>query len=110
MLTLVKKSLLWLSMCGIAMLIVAEADAQNVNVCGKRYDFIAHLEKRHGEVPTSIGVASNGNLLEVLSNPKTHTWTILVTNPNEVSCVVAAGEAWERFELKPLARKQDAGH
>tara|TARA_Y100000031_G_C8177535_1_gene364822 strand:+ start:176 stop:370 length:195 start_codon:yes stop_codon:yes gene_type:complete len=39
-------------------------------------------------------LASSGAVLEVLAS-KGGTWTILVTQPNGTSCVVATGEAWQ---------------
>ena len=42
-----------------------------------------------------MGLASNGGVLEVLSSTSGSTWTILVTMPNGVSCMIAAGEGLE---------------
>ena len=41
-----------------------------------------------------MGLVSNGSILEVLAS-KDGSWTISVTRPDGMSCVVAAGEAWE---------------
>jgi hypothetical protein len=70
-------------------------------VCGEREKFIDHLSNSYAEAPVAIGLASNGNVLEVLKSDKAGTWTIIVTRPNGMSCVVASGEAWE--ELPKLA-------
>ena len=43
--------------------------------------------------------ANNGGVLEVLSSEK-GSWTILVTMPNGVSCMLATGQSWEA--LKPM--------
>jgi hypothetical protein len=48
-----------------------------------------------------LPLSRNGNVLEVLKSDKAGTWTIIVTRPNGMSCVVASGEAWE--ELPKLA-------
>ena len=67
-------------------------------VCGEREKFIDHLSTSYNEAPRAIGLASNGNVLEVLVSAG-GTWTIIVTRPNGMSCVVASGEAWEDLPL-----------
>ncbi len=42
----------------------------------------------------AMGLVSNGSINEVLAS-KDGSWTIIVTRPDGMSCVVAAGEAWE---------------
>ena len=74
------------------------ASAQTI--CGERADFLAQLQKRHGETPSAIGLSSNGQVLEVLTS-KGGSWTILITSPQGKTCLVAAGEAWE--SLPPVA-------
>ncbi len=75
---------------------VAQVDSAQ-GVCGDRAKFMAALAKKHQEAPTSIGVTSSGQMIEVLTSAN-GSWTILVTSPNGVSCIVAAGEAWESIE------------
>lgn len=92
---------------GLSMLsLVTPAAAQAV--CGTRTDFIEHLAQRHKEAPTAMGLASNGKLVEILTNSETHTWTIIVTNPDGSACVIAAGEAWESQTPDLLAMKPEA--
>jgi hypothetical protein len=88
-----------------AMSIALPAAAQSL--CGERRQFVDHLAKKHQEQPTSIGLASNGSMVEVLTS-ETGTWTIIVTQPNGTACVVAAGEAWESRPPSPLAMKPSA--
>ena len=63
-------------------------------VCGPRGGFIQFFANRHNETPTSMGLASNGKMVEVLTSEK-GSWTIVVTDPHGRSCVVATGEAWQ---------------
>ncbi len=76
-------------------LISAPATAQMV--CSDRDKFLELLGDQHAEAPVAMGLASNGTVLEVLASTK-RTWTIILTKPNGLSCVVAAGEAWEWIE------------
>lgn len=64
------------------------------SVCGERNKFLNHLSNGYSEAPVAMGLVSNGSILEVLAS-KDGSWTIIVTRPDGMSCVVAAGEAWE---------------
>lgn len=66
-------------------------------VCGERTKFLAHLGKNHKESPTAMGVTASGRVLEVLTSSD-GTWTIIMTHPNGVTCMVTAGQAWENVE------------
>lgn len=66
--------------------------------CSSRDDVLAQLLTKFKEVPTNDGVANNGGLLEVLRTADGATWTIIVTMPNGVSCLVAAGEDWRDYK------------
>jgi hypothetical protein len=66
-------------------------------VCGERTKFLTHLGKNHKEAPTAMGVTASGRVLEVLTSSN-GTWTILMTHPNGITCMVTAGQAWENVE------------
>jgi hypothetical protein len=53
------------------------------------------MARSYGELPRGVGVTDAGNLLEVLSAGDGATWSIIVTTPDGMSCLVAAGEAWK---------------
>ncbi len=65
-------------------------------MCGERRAVVANLEKIHSEAPVSIGLASNGAVIEVLASPS-GSFTIILTQPNGLTCVMAAGENWENL-------------
>ena len=66
-------------------------------VCGERQKFIETLAKQHQEAPTSIGMTSNGQIIEVLTSAK-GSWSIIITSPQGKTCLVATGDAWEDME------------
>jgi hypothetical protein len=70
--------------------------AQAQAMCGERGAVVANLEKTYSEAPVSIGLASNGSVIEVLASPS-GSFTIILTQPNGLSCVMAAGENWENL-------------
>ncbi|MFQ6017937.1 MAG: hypothetical protein ACE5KF_07050 [Kiloniellaceae bacterium] len=55
---------------------------------------VERLAERYGEAPIAAGVTARGALLEVLATEDGATWTIIVTTPQGLSCVRAAGEGW----------------
>jgi hypothetical protein len=42
-----------------------------------------------------MGLQSNGTVLEVFASQRTNTWSIVITTPTGVSCLVSEGQSWE---------------
>ncbi|NQV98182.1 MAG: hypothetical protein HQ483_00655 [Rhodospirillales bacterium] len=74
------------------LLISTPASAQAV--CGLRPAVLKQLQGNYKEAPVSMGLASNGSVLEI-TRSDTGSWSILLTNPSGVTCLMAAGENWE---------------
>lgn len=74
--------------------------AQSQN-CATRDTVIERLAERYGESRQSIGMAPEGRVIEVFASEETGTWTITVTLPSGVTCLVASGEAYENVD-EPL--------
>ncbi len=66
--------------------------------CHTYGDLAGQLDNKYHEFPVSMGIQSNGNLLQVFSSIDSGTWTILSIAPSGRTCVVAAGKSWEQFE------------
>lgn len=66
-------------------------------VCGERGEVLNQLSRQYAESPVAIGLTKEGAVIEVLTSP-TRTWTIIVTGPRGMSCVIATGEAWESVQ------------
>ena len=75
-----------------SLVIAMPAEAQMA--CADRSELITRLDGKYSETPVAMGLANNGDVLEVFSSPEGSTWTILVTDTNGISCLVAAGEYW----------------
>lgn len=52
------------------------------------------LGGKFGEKRKAIGLVSNSGLMEVYVSEK-GTWTVILTNPAKVACIVAAGHSWD---------------
>jgi hypothetical protein len=77
------------------------ASAQNTvpAACADRGQALNHLSVKYAEAPVAMGLASNGGVVEVLSSTAGESWSILITMPNGMTCLIASGENWEK--LKP---------
>ncbi len=69
-------------------------------LCRARDGLLTQLEQKYGEVPVAIGVA-DGALIELLTAKDSMTWTIILTSPKGMSCLVASGEGWQPLAPAP---------
>ena len=91
-----KHQFLALSLGVGAMILAADhAFAQQPRNCAERATVVERLSATYGEVRQSIGLAPNNSVVEVFASAETGTWTITVTNPAGVTCLVASGQAFE---------------
>lgn len=82
-----------------ASITLAAQVSQAQSFCNEREGIVKYLGKSHSEAPIAMGLVSNGSMLEVLASDK-GSWTIIVTRPTGLACVVSAGEAWEAMAAK----------
>jgi hypothetical protein len=83
------------------------AHSEPVN-CAERARVLERLEGDFGESRQSIGLGRNNAVVEVFASAETGTWTIIVTLPNGMSCLVASGESWEHLAEQARPRGQGA--
>ena len=87
---------------------VTEAAAQNARNCGPRESVVDRLAEGYGESRQSMGLGANNSVVEVFASDETGTWTITVTSPNGVTCLVASGQSFETLaEALPAKGKED---
>ncbi|WP_421703254.1 hypothetical protein [Aliiroseovarius sp.] len=86
---------------GAILLSAGQLAAQNNN-CAERGRVLERLSGTYGETRQSIGLAANNQVVEVFASEE-GSWTITVTLPNGMMCLVAAGQNFERVdeELTP---------
>ena len=72
-------------------------------LCDQRASIIGHMAEKYREAPVAIGVTSTGSIVEVLTTGDGTTWTIIVSNPNGTSCLIAAGEGWRALRFNTTA-------
>ena len=93
------------ALCSAAALLIPATAMAAPMACSPRQDVLSQLADKFKEAPVAVGLANNGGLLEVLTAGDGATWTIIITMPNGVSCLVAAGESWQDHE--PVTAQQD---
>ncbi len=67
--------------------------------CGPHSEIIASLASQHGEAVVFQGVAPN-EMLEVTINPKAGSWSLLITDPGERTCIQSYGNQHEVIEYE----------
>lgn len=71
--------------------------------CAPREVVVARLAETYGESRRSVGLGPNV-MVEVFASDETGTWTITVTSPDGVTCLVASGTAFETMaDMLPTA-------
>ena len=95
----------------VAFAVLCPADramAQQVTrTCGDRERIVAGLASRYGETRQSIGLGSKNQVVETWASDETGTWTITVTHPNGLTCLMASGQAFEAVD-EALTSGEDA--
>lgn len=80
------------------------AEAQP-RTCAERNSVVDRLEKRFGEVRQAVGLNRQNGVIELFASADTGTWTILLTSPDGVSCLIASGDTWQT-QILPLRRPE----
>ncbi len=71
------------------------AQAQQTGpLCYARTVVLTELNGKFAEKPSAMGLASNGTVVEFLKS-EDDSWTIIMTTPNGVSCLLASGKYWQ---------------
>ncbi len=100
---------MWKSITLSAALAIASTGFAQAQQCNSRDHVLALLGTKYQESPVALGVTTNGRLIEVLKSSqasKKDTWTIVITAPDGLTCLVAAGEGL-RF-LEAVTREPEA--
>ena len=78
----------------IMVLPVSQATAQQA--CLVRDDVIKQLDKQYGETVSGRGLTQTGEAMVELFANKEGSWTLVVTDVAGQSCIIAAGDAWQK--------------
>jgi hypothetical protein len=99
-LTLLVPLLALLLACTAADPLLAQQPPELYPSCMPAEELARFLEEEFAELPMARGVSDAGVLVTMFAAKAPGTWTIAVTEPSGLSCIVAAGTG---FELMPEA-------
>ncbi len=85
---------LWAVAAAFALFLSTQA-ANAQQVCSPRDEAMLQLEKQFSEQVAGRGLATNGKQMLELFVSETGLWTVLVSDTQGRSCVVASGENWQ---------------
>jgi hypothetical protein len=68
--------------------------------CLARIDVLAQLERKYAETPIALGLSETGAVMEIYAARDGATWTAVMTLPNGLSCLLAAGESFQTLPMK----------
>ncbi len=83
-----------LIVAAFAALFAMPAWSQGRN-CAPHAVVLERLANGYSEGRVSVGLGANGSLIETFANKATGTWTITVTSPSGLTCLVASGQSFE---------------
>lgn len=84
--------------CGALWLGIGSTFAQSI--CDTRANLLSHLKSKYEETPVAIGLSNAGGVVELITANNGKTWTLIVTRPNGMACLIAAGESWESITVR----------
>ena len=77
-----------------ASAVIATTSAAYGKSCAPRDDVITKLEGHYGESFSGGGLQNSSRIFEVWIAEDYSTWTILMTQANGMTCIMAAGSDW----------------
>lgn len=83
-------------------LAAAPVAAQQMQFCAPRDTIVSKLTSQFKETRRSYGLQQSSGVYEVFASDA-GTWTITMTSPSGMTCVLAVGEAWQDEKAQKLA-------
>ncbi|WP_265517799.1 hypothetical protein [Nitratireductor luteus] len=82
------------ALAAVALFTAAQQATGEVAVCAPRDALVGQLENQFDERQKAMGLLGQKAVMEVFIS-RHGTWTILTTDTNGNSCILAAGESWD---------------
>ena len=76
---------------------VSRADTPANTSCEYREAVLDFQSSKYAEAPVAMEVSKDGVVVELLTSGPGSTFMIIVTTPNGMTCMVAAGDSWENL-------------
>ena len=92
-----------------ALLLHTAATVKAQPVCMPHDEFRVELNRNFSESPVAIAIASNGALIELYAKRDRSSWTLVMTRPAGISCILVAGEEWNDLRKREEERIAQLG-
>ena len=83
------------SLIAASVLFLSATSANAQQVCAPRDRVVVQLKKQFEEEVSGRGLTVNGKKMIELFISEKGSWTMLISDPQGRSCVVASGEYWQ---------------
>lgn len=74
------------------------APAQEAGRCGPREMGVETLKQQYREHKVAQGLTEEGLMIEVFASEDGSTFTVFLSLPNGISCVVSTGQGWTQIQ------------
>jgi len=92
----------------LSLTLALMATAASAARCAERAKVLQRLSESYGETVQGMGLVADSRIVEVFASLETGTWTITVTSPDGMTCLVASGQSYEAMASALPARGEDA--
>jgi hypothetical protein len=86
---------------GVAPTVQDPAAEESISNCGPRDEIVAQLGSVFQEAPSGMGMIDPNAVVEVFVSDA-GTFTILASNTDGTSCILASGEGWDGGAVKQV--------
>ena len=93
---------------GLAAVLAATQIAHSAPQCDSRDAVNALLADRYGETRRSVGIAGQSAVMELFASDETGTWSITMTMPDGLMCLMASGSNYEAVSEELPAKGEPA--
>ena len=83
------------SIIAAAFCVVATASGAQTLPCYPHAVLQAGLAAKYGETRHGMGLSSPTQIMELWANDKTGTWSITVSDPAGITCMIGQGQGYE---------------
>lgn len=94
-------------LAALLCLLALPAAAQNRN-CAPHAILVERLAAGYGESRQAVALGSGGEMVETFANLDSGSWTVTVTQPGGLTCLVASGQAFELTVTPPAPMGDDS--
>lgn len=95
-----------MAIAGVVLSAGTPAPAQAQTGCDSRASIVDQLRDDYREAPVAYGLEQSGSVVEVLISENGQSWTVLITRPDGITCIAAAGQHWQEVESAPIGETE----